>query len=277
MGCCVNNCRNKTITPEQEEKDNEKSLALNEFNLNLCKTNNVNSYSNFQTHDSLIHKQKAGLEDFYFARPMWNSFTKNELLSMNIEEIIFGVHPTLYKKGFESFKSFHPFFYLKLDNDKIENFGVIVQYIKVPEDVSEEQHHLYEENGVEFIEKNYEKFENELKLIFYDAEELNIPNISDYVIRFSSFQFDRMTLGDFFKKAIPEEGIWIQDKLKRLEKTCFDFCKNAIEKINVRKKKKNAIEKIKKNLSNIIDKAKDAKYYDKYIEGFEAIFNVISE
>ena len=58
----------------------------------------------------------------------------------------------------------------------------------------EEQHHLYEKNGVEFIEKNYDEFENELKLIFYN-EGLDMLNISNYIITFSSSQFDKLTLG----------------------------------------------------------------------------------
>ena len=91
-------------------------------------------------------KYEPKIEDFYFARPMENEYTNNELLSMNVVEIILGVHPTRYMKDSNINKSFHPFFYLKLDNQDIENFGVVVQYLKVPKNVNEEQKYLYEEN-----------------------------------------------------------------------------------------------------------------------------------
>ena len=270
MGAC-HPPRNKTNTPKQIEKDKAKLNNLNASNLK----NSKNANSTRQTIDSSEYELNP--EDSYFRRPMKNNYTNNELFSMNIEEIILGVHPTFYKKGEKCHKSFHPFFYLKLFNEDIENFGVIVQYLKVPKDVLEEQHHLYEKNGVEFIEKNYDEFENELKLIFDNVEGLNMLNISNYIITFSSSQFDKMTLGDFFLKAIPEREEWTQDKLKGFKKTCFDFCRNTIEKLNVKKKKKKAIEKTKNNLANMIDIAKDEKYYDKYKEGFEALFNNISE
>ena len=269
MGCC--DCmRNKTNTREQEEEDNKIIYDLNSsrFNPNSTKEN----------FDSGIDEIKP--EDSYFRRPVNNKYTTNELFSMDVEELILGVHPTLYKKDKKDskyHKSFHPFFYLKLYNEDIENFGVIVQYLKVPEDVREDQHHLYEENGIEFIEKNFDRFEIEFKTIFYKVENLNIYNIYDFIIRFSSSQFDRMNLGDFFLRAIPERGIWLQDKLKGLKKTCFDFCKNTIENLNVRKKKKDSIKKIKDNLAQIIKRAENEKYYDKYVEGFEALFNAISE
>ena len=49
-----------------------------------------------------------------------------------------------------------------------------------------------------------------------------------------------------------------------------------MEAINIRKKKKNSIKEIKNNLKSVIDKAEGAKYYDKYVEGFEILFDSIS-
>lgn len=112
--------------------------------------------------------------------------------------------------------SFHPFFYLKLYNLDSENFGVIVQYIVVPKDAT--QIHLYEENGVEFIEKTYDVFENELRLIFKRINVI-ITNLSKWVISYKSREFGpNMTLKNFFEKALPTKGEFTQDKLKGLKK-----------------------------------------------------------
>ena len=278
--CCGDENDSSTILSEEQKKKNKKIIIKKSFdNLSILKSQKENTFSMNQTggFSNFEYKQyKPKIEDFYFARPMENEYTNNELLSMNVVEIILGVHPTRYRKDSNLNKSFHPFFYLKLDNQDIENFGVVVQYLKVPENVNEEPKHLYEENGVEFIEKKYEDFENELKIIFSYAENMNIPNIDNYLIKFNCLDFDRMTLGDFFRTAIPEKGVWVQNKINPLDRSCFAFCKNTLEAINIRKKKKNSIKEIKNNLKSVIDKAEGAKYYDKYVEGFEILFDSIS-
>ena len=273
---CCECLKSKTLSEEGIAKNKIIIKKLSKDNLSMMKSKKENTVSIDQSDDFLNFEYEPKIEDFYFARPNENEYTNNELLSMNIVEIILGVHPTRYIKDSKLNKSFHPFFYLKLDSEDIENFGVVVQYLKVPEDVDEEQKHLYEENGVEFIEKQYEDFENELKIIFSYVENMNIPNIDNYLIKFNCLDFDRMTLGDFFKTAIPEKGIWVQNEINPLDRSCFAFCKNTLEAINIRKKKKNSIKEIKNNLKNVIDKAKGAKYYDKYVEGFEILFDSIS-
>jgi hypothetical protein len=175
--------------------------------------------------NSLTLDEKPKIEDYSFGRPKKHKYYDLDLYVMPIEEIIFGIHPTIYKKKNGDFeKSFHPFFYLRLYNEDSENFGVIVQYIVVPEDADATQIHLYEKNGVEFIEKTYDVFENEMRLIFYRIN-VTIENLSKWVISYKSIEFGpNMTLKNFFEKAIPEKGVFTQDKLKGLQKTCIEFC-----------------------------------------------------
>ena len=274
-GCDDENDTSNILSEEQTVKNNKIIIKLSRNNINMLKSqkdDDISYSSDFQNFEYELEEK-----DFYFARPMKNEYTKNDLLSMNVVEIILGVHPTRYWTDSNLNKSFHPFFYLKLDNEDSEDFGVVVQYLKVPNNViTEKQNHLYEENGVEFIEKKYYDFENELKIIFSYAENMNIPNIDNYLIKFNCFDFDRMTLGDFFKTSIPEKGIWVQNKINPLDRSCFAFCKNTLEAIKIRKKKKNSIKEIKNNLKSVIDKAKGAKYYEKYVEGFKILFNSIS-
>ena len=163
-----------------------------------------------------------------------------------------------------------------LPNEEDESFGVIVQYIVVPKDANDEQIHLYEENGIEFIEKSFKEFQDEIKLIFYTATG-DVFIINDYTVKYNSKQFQKMTLGEFFHRAIPEQGVWLQKYLFKMQKTCFEFCMNTIQKIGVNKKKKKAIEVTKKNIKEIIDKSKNAKYYDRYAFAFEQLFDAITE
>ena len=117
---------------------------------------------------------------------------------------------------------------------------------------------------------------NEIKLIFYRATG-EVFNINDYTVKYNSKQFQKMTLGEFFQKAIPEKGEWLQRYLIGLQKTCFEFCMSTIQRVGVRKKKKKTIEKTKANIRKIIDRARDAKYYDRYVKAFEALFDIITE
>ena len=199
---------------------------------------------------------------------------------MQIYEIYLCIHPTVYldKKNNKLEKSFHPFFYLKLINEDSNDFGVVVQYIVIPKDAKKEQIHLFEEDGVEFIEKPFREFENEIKLIFYRGIG-HVINIEDYTIKYASYQFENknMTLGEFFQKAIPEKGIWLQKYLMGLKKNCFEFCINTINKIGVHKKRERAIKKVKRNIEKIIDGAKNSKNYERYVQGFENLFNAITK
>ena len=279
--CCCDCGRNKTKTIKQDKEDKLEIESLDKSYSSIYEEKNkiLDFEKNTDYQDSIITQNSNGmhLEDYYFQRPEKNIYSNDQLFEMGIEEIILGVLPTFYKKDNKFEKSFHPFFYLRLENDDIEDFGVIVQYLVVPKDAKSDQIHLYEKDGIEFIEKTYSDFENEFKLIFKHGADEYIMNIRKYIISFSSLQFNRMTLGQFFELAIPKKGEWVQSNLKGLKKTCFDFCMSAIENVNVKKKKKNSIREVKSNLKKLIEKSKGAKYYDHYNKKFEELFNVITE
>ena len=189
--------------------------------------------------------------------------------------IILGIHPTFYEdKEGKREKSFHPFFYLKLYNEDNQEFGVIVQFINT-QGAENEQVHLYEKNGVEFIEKNYSDFETELKLIFRRIIRETITNINQWLICFKSFEIPKLTLADFFKTALPEKGEFVQEKLRGLQKTCVHFCILAVQRLGLRKKAK-SIEKVKSKMEKVLNEAKGAKSYNRYVEGFNTLFQVIT-
>lgn len=270
MSCCG---KNREATKEEKIKDEQKVKIIEKKSLNESITS-INTFSRI-TNDSNYENIK--LEDYYFRRPVVNNYSNNELYSMDIEEIYLGIHPTMYKKDNNQYEpSFHPFFYLRLPNEEDELFGVVVQYIVVPKDAKDEQIHLYEEDGVEFIEKSFKEFQDEIKIIFYTATG-DVFNINDYTVRYSSKQFQKMTLGEFFHRAIPEQGVWLQKYLIKMRKTCFEFCMSTIQKIGVNKKKKKAIEVIRESIKEIIDKSENAKYYDRYVYAFEKLFDEITE
>ena len=260
---CCDNCCGRGIATEYEKNKDEQSIIEIE-------TNSISKDSKDET---------LRPDNCFFKRPEKNKYSNNDLYSMQIYEIYLCIHPTLYyldKINNKIDKSFHPFFYLKLINEDYDDFGVVVQYIVLPKNAKNEQIHLFEDDGVEFIEKPYREFENEIKLIFYRGYK-RIIHIDDYSIKYlAQNQFNNMTFGDFLHKAIPEKGIWLQKYLKGLKKNCFEFCINTINKIGVHKKRQRAIGKVKKNIKKIIDDAKDSKHYEKYLQGFENLFNAIT-
>ena len=222
-----------------------------------------------------MDEKTYNMEDYYFGRPEKNEYTNEELYNMEIQEIIFGIHPTFYGEKKEN--SFHPFFYLKLFNPEIEDFGVIIQYIYVPKSAKNDQLHLYEENGIEFIEKQYEDFDRELKLIFYRAIKKDLLSLSKWIISYKSSEIGKMNLREFFQKTIPEKGEYLQDFLVGLKKTCFDFCINSISRLNLKKKNAKAINEIKTNMKKVLNLTKNSKNYQKYVDAFNKLFNTISE
>lgn len=231
-GCC--NCsRNKVIDDAQRQKDSDGIKIMNE---SIIKDFEDQSKNGDGDENNVTLDEKPKIEDYYFGRPEKNEYYYLDLYNMEIEEIILGIHPTIYKDKNEKFEnSFHPFFYLRLYNPDLENFGVIVQYIVVPKDAK--QIHLYEENGVEFIEKTYDVFENELRLIFKRINVI-ITNLSKWVISYKSKEFDsNMTLKKFFEKSLPAKGEFTQDKLKGLKKKkCIEFCIQTIQNLKLKKK-----------------------------------------
>ena len=262
--CCP---RNKTLDKEIKKKDMEESSIMTNITLNSYKQDRV---------DYNLDEKKYNMEDYYFGRPEENKYTNEKLYNMEIQEIIFGIHPTFYGEKLEE-KSFHPFFYLNLFNDEIEGFGVVIHYIYVPKSVKNEQLHLYEENGIEFIEKQYEEFETELKLIFNRAIQIPLVSLSKWIISYKPVEFGQMNLRQFFQKTIPVKGEYNQDFLKNLQKTCFDFCINSISRLNLKKKKAKAINEIKTNMESVLNNTKDSKHYKKYVDAFNKLFTTISE
>ena len=217
-----------------------------------------------------VHKSE---KNYFFFRPEKNEYSNEELYEMKIREIIIGIHPTIYKK---EKKSFHPFFYLKLYRKDVEIFGVIVQYLKIPPDVKENQMHVYEEDGVEFIEKYEEDFENELRNIFYYSN-IIIGSLSEWIFTYNNMEFESMTLFEFFKRVIPAKGIWLQKELNpKNQKSCFHFCIDAIKNLNITKKAFKPNEKRIKNLGNALLETSNSENFDLYIKAFiELIFKTI--
>ena len=86
-----------------------------------------------------------------------------------------------------------------------------------------------------------------------------------------------MTLKQFFQRAIPAKGEYLQSFLKGLQKTCLDFCINTISRLNLRKKKLNAVREIKTNMESVLKKTERSKNYRRYVDGFNKLFETISE
>ena len=195
---------------------------------------------------------------------------------MDITEIIIGIHPTIYMKNK---KSFHPFFYLKLHRNGIEDFGVIIQYIKIPINVNENQKHTYEDDGVEFIEKKENDFENELRNILYYAK-IKTASIKEWIITYKSSEFDPMTLRDFFTRAIPVKGVWLQKDIepKNLKKSCMGFCIESMKNLNLKKKSIEA-NKIKiQNMISLLLNDSENENFQLYIKALnELLLKVIFE
>ena len=78
---------------------------------------------------------------------------------MNIYQISIGFHPTKILNN--ELISFHPFFYLKLDNE--EEIGLFIQYLNI-NDEELINTHMYKE--IEYLEKDNQMFEAELINIF---------------------------------------------------------------------------------------------------------------
>ena len=217
-----------------------------------------------------VHKSE---KNYFFFRPEKNEYSNEELYEMKIREIIIGIHPTIYKK---EKKSFHPFFYLKLYRKDVEIFGVIVQHLKIPPDVKENQMHVYEEDGVEFIEKYEEDFENESRNIFYYSN-IIIGSLSEWIFTYNNMEFESMTLFEFFKRVIPAKGIWLQKELNpKAQKSCFHFCIEAIKNLNVTKKDLRPNVKRINNLISVLLKTSNSENFALYNKAFiELIFKTI--
>jgi hypothetical protein len=98
--CCGDENGSSTILSEEQKEKNKEIIIKKSFdNLSILKSQKENTFSMNQTgifsnFEYEPKKYEPKIEDFYFARPMENEYTNNELLSMNVVEIILGVHPT---------------------------------------------------------------------------------------------------------------------------------------------------------------------------------------
>ena len=64
----------------------------------------------------------------------------------------------------------------------------------------------------------------------------------EWIISYKSSESKNInTLRDFFEKAIPNKNEYLQEYLMHKDnskrKTCFDFCYNTIERLELKKKK----------------------------------------
>ena len=71
----------------------------------------MNSYEQASVVSNLNEKE-YNMEDYYFGRPEKNEYTNEELYNMEIQEIIFGIHPTFY--GERNGKIFSSIFLFKI-------------------------------------------------------------------------------------------------------------------------------------------------------------------
>lgn len=152
MGSCFNGRREPLnideIKKRNDEFDNTMDDIISDNNNDsinpAIKANIVNGIQNDSQKDNTTKNDNI---DYYFRRPIKNQFKEEELLKMNIIEINLGIHLILIEKSKN--KSFHPFFFIKLNNPK--KIGVIIQYIKLSKE-EKKLTHLYEEDGVEYLE-----------------------------------------------------------------------------------------------------------------------------
>ena len=271
MGCkaCTNN--NPTIL------DDEKKEKLNETNDELRSETNSLGINDKSINEG-IKRDNKNLEDneeyYYFSRPKENTYSDEELLNMNILEVSLGIHMTKIfgKKSNKGNISFHPFFYVKLKNPK--KIGVIVQYLKVPEKFNYLTH-LWEEDGVEYLEKSYKDFELEYLQFIRRSSQQDLI-IDDWLIKYDNIDLGQINLRKFFYKIIPNRGEWLQKKLNPFKHGCIHFCIQAIKNLGV-KKEIEEIKLVKERMEKVLDLTRGQKYYQKYKEGFNALFDAIEE
>ena len=126
MGSCCGRSEGKVLDKERQKKlqyDNDTTI------------NNINTEDDEQNYFLLENK----------------IYDDEDLLNMKIIDINFGIHKTEITSGSNIGNiSFHPFFYVKLNNPN--KIVVIIQYIKIEEKMHNLTH-FWEENGVEYLEK----------------------------------------------------------------------------------------------------------------------------
>ena len=281
MSCCY--CgRRKPLNKDEIKKRNDEfdntmddiTSDNNNDSINpAIKANIVNGIQNDSQKDNTNKKDNI---NYYFRRPIKNQFKEEELLKMNIIEINLGIHLTLIENSKN--KSFHPFFFIKLNNPK--KIGVIIQYIKLSKE-EKKLTHLYEEDGVEYLEISNSDFIKEYTQRIKKISKSDLL-VDDWLINYNSCELGNITLEQFFNKIIPKKGEWAQKKLNPKTHGCIHFTIESIKKLGIKKDEieiKPIKERMRKVLDNIrLESTNDKKkilLYQKYEEAFNELFKVI--
>ena len=238
-----------------------------------CECCSTNIYQEIKT-DNQISNFKEKEE--YFLFPERNIFDNEELLNMNIIDVSLGICFDIIDGALETYKtklssdifneyiSFHPFFYVRLKNKN--NIGVIIQYLKIKEK-NLDLTHLWEENGVEYLEKKDEDFELEYLNYIKKVSEKDLI-INRWLIKYDIYDLGQISLRQFFNKIIPEKGKWLQKYLNTLNHGSIHFCIDAIKNLGI-KKDEEEIQLVKERMKKILE-----NQYE-YIFEFNALFNAI--
>ena len=137
----------------------------------------------------------------------------------------------MLKRGIE-YNSFHLFFFIELKNEL--NIGVVVQYLKI-EEKEKDKYHLWEDDGVEYLETNIKNFKPQYLNKIYNVID-NSYDIDDWLIIYDNVDLNYINLKGFFEKTIPEKGKCIQSKLNPKEHGCLHFIIESIKNLGIKKK-----------------------------------------
>ena len=255
MCCCCDDDRKETNEDDRNEKVNSMSR----------KVSKKSDY--FELDNTLNDTQTVSvdLDKDYFSYSL-KQYSDEELLNMDINEISIGFHPTKIpnNRGI----SFHPFFYLKLDNNK--EIGLVIQYLKLKNEQLINTH-MYE--GIEYLEKDFQMFEAELCDLFRIIEEEFV--LSKYLITYNISRMN-MKLNNFFQTIIPNRNEWTQENFNIQNHACIHFCINALENLDLKgKRAKEKIQEYKRYVFNIINKERESKYYEQFKTEFDKLFKLL--
>ena len=256
MCCCCDDDRKETNEDDRNEKVNSMSR----------KVSKKSDY--FELDNTLNDTQTVSvdLDKDYFSYSH-KQYSDEELLNMDINEISIGFHPTRItnNKGI----SFHPFFYLKLENER--EIGLVIQYLKLKKEQLINTH-MYE--GIEYLEKDFQMLEAELCDLFRIIIEEEF-SISKYLISYNISRMN-MKLNNFFQKSIPNRNEWTQENFNIQNHACIHFCINALENLDLKgKRTKEKIQEYKRYVFNIINKERESKYYEQFKNGFDKLFELL--
>ena len=264
MGGCCDYDKKETNLDDRNKKVNNmsrkgsKKKNKKSDQIELDNTLNDTTLNDTQTEIADLNK------DYFSYSP--KQYSDEELLNMDINEISIGFHPTKIpnNRGI----SFHPFFYLKLENER--EIGLVIQYLKLKNEQLTKTH-MYE--GIEYLEKDFQMLEAELCELFRIIEEEFL--MSKYLITYSISRMN-MKLNNFFQKIIPNRNEWTQENFNIQNHACIHFCINALENLKLKgKKEKEKIQEYKNYIFNIINKERESKYYEQFKTEFDKLFKLL--